>query len=1247
MPGVNILSWNVFGVAISDIDAFLRDLSDETAWGVLLLQEFSSSSRFASPFYTADDHLVLASPACSGQRRTAIVVNNEYRHGVQIETFNSRGRTSSVDLILCGWKLRLVTSHLFSRHGRAEFAESLADLKHIVATVPKGYRLVIGVDGQDDLGPWQPSDGRVIGEHVYGVRGERGDAVLRLLHQFDLTAWNTFFAGRFGQHTCHHYGKSPPSMMDFVLSDVPCRAVQRCEALDSTATASDHRPVEMHLVAKGKVRPFFAAAAKRVRKPIGWKMEDGEFRECVRRGLGLQAADANDMVDVASVNIFLDGDVRSPRRGRVVSGWGFAVYPRVSRANVLGVLALTEACGSVVIDNSDRFFCGARRKTRNTAAMTSFVECLLYLLGQLQRPAPAVPRGSRVNFHTSANYVIGLILGSFAPRENLGISILVLHLWDLVGKIFKLTLNTKMTPDNLPGFDLARSLSRQALWDDNQHVFWKRDYPRVDWSSDAYIKKCFCHVVATSDSALCNPPSAPRAQALTCQGGVGVRIEEEEVDEDAVCIIDLDPVDRVGPSGEDVPSLRHITQCISAAASRYGKIPNKRIPRLPADDPMILEMSNLQRLRRMETDHVQRHHLSFAVLRLRRQIRRREASMLCTEVAQTRRLPQAYRKRGGLAKVAYLERSDGMRVADAEGKGEVIRDFYEHLLNTAEPDNFNYDDLGWIFKSFSEADMDGFQKITGAMVQAAVATMKKGKTCGEDLIVTEMLEVLDEECFEVLALAFNFRLLNHLSESWDDCWDRHCVTLLRKRAQAHLAKDFRPIAVLPVLQKLYPKVLVIISGVKDVELVALQFAFRAGYQAHEPIWIMRNQIEKAIEWAVHLFAADGDLVKAYDFTQHGEVVLGMREKEVADIFTAAWLREVRRAEVSFKLDVETQTGFISRNRSLEQGDSAAPSVFNITLDRCAGAFFRLAQEKKWGVRLPNQTYLALVLYADNWWLFSTSPMELQVMMKAWLSMIRDSGWDTPGGDITWCTTAPDSLIADLWVDGILLKRTGRKEGFKVLGTIVTFDNRFDVELNSRISAAWKAFYRVQQILRNKDAPLGKRLSLLKMFIYPTLFWAAGSWNLDVRQLAKLRDCHQKMLGKILNLHANPGEGVETYMARRGATIKDFRRRHEIELFDAHYHRLHFGWGGHLARMGNYDRDRISFQTLIFKDWKWIKSVADRNGGRQLHGRCLRTWRWERPLYKFAGNSNWMEAAGDKRTWISQLDGMVTWRDGMR
>ena len=89
--------------------------------------------------------------------------------------------------------------------------------------------------------------------------------------------------------------------------------------------------------------------------------------------------------------------------------------------------------------------------------------------------------------------------------------------------------------------------------------------------------------------------------------------------------------------------------------------------------------------------------------------------------------------------------------------------------------------------------------------------LQKGKTCADDMLVAVMLHQLDDDIWDLLATVFEMRILNHVSESDDAAWELQMVNLLRKKSIPKTVKDFRPIAIMPVLQKLYSRVLLILS----------------------------------------------------------------------------------------------------------------------------------------------------------------------------------------------------------------------------------------------------------------------------------------------------------------------------------------------------------------------------------------------------------------------------------------------------
>ena len=148
-------------------------------------------------------------------------------------------------------------------------------------------------------------------------------------------------------------------------------------------------------------------------------------------------------------------------------------------------------------------------------------------------------------------------------------------------------------------------------------------------------------------------------------------------------------------------------------------------------------------------------------------------------------------------------------------------------------------------------------------------------------------------------------------------------------------------------------------------------------------------------------------MKAYDYSQHSHILKGLCRKGVPPPIVAAWIREMRRCSSVFVLDQDVQSGAVRRTRSLLQGDPAAPETFNSTLDIPASRFCDLAANRKWGVQLDDGTVIALILFADNFWLFARSPEELATITGVWLGMLAESGWKVPLDETTWCTTGPD------------------------------------------------------------------------------------------------------------------------------------------------------------------------------------------------------------------------------------------------
>ena len=114
------------------------------------------------------------------------------------------------------------------------------------------------------------------------------------------------------------------------------------------------------------------------------------------------------------------------------------------------------------------------------------------------------------------------------------------------------------------------------------------------------------------------------------------------------------------------------------------------------------------------------------------------------------------------------------------------------------------------------------------------------------------------------------------------------------------------------------------------------------------------------------------------------------------------------------------------------------------------------------------------------------------------------------------------------------------------------------------------------------------------------------------------------------------EVLETFMSRTNRFVNDLMEREGLLSWDIMIRREVFKWAGWVARLRTFDPSRITLHILLHKNWEWLQTIAMQNGGRQLHGRCLRVWRWEALIYRYFRenhpNISWFELAQDSYEW---------------
>ena len=166
--------------------------------------------------------------------------------------------------------------------------------------------------------------------------------------------------------------------------------------------------------------------------------------------------------------------------------------------------------------------------------------------------------------------------------------------------------------------------------------------------------------------------------------------------------------------------------------------------------------------------------------------------------------------------------------------------------------------------------------------------------------------------------------LNYILQGSVDPPDVWCISrlvVLYKKGDATLPKNYRPIAIISVLSKLFSGILLgrigpLLESKQDQE----QGGFRADYSCSDIVMFMRLTAEKADEWGEEIWAASLDLEKAFDKVYHSSVLDALLEAEVAPDIVKFLCRIYEKQAAYVSLHSNCKSRLFQILRGVRQGD---------------------------------------------------------------------------------------------------------------------------------------------------------------------------------------------------------------------------------------------------------------------------------------------------------------------------------------
>ena len=206
--------------------------------------------------------------------------------------------------------------------------------------------------------------------------------------------------------------------------------------------------------------------------------------------------------------------------------------------------------------------------------------------------------------------------------------------------------------------------------------------------------------------------------------------------------------------------------------------------------------------------------------------------------------------------------------------------------------------------------------------------MKENKATDESGMIAEYVKVLGDQDLNNLRRLLNDVLMGGcIAKEWKESR----VVLVHKGGSKKELKNYRPVAIINVVRKLFMMVLRerINGWVEESGMIGdIQGGFRMGRRTEDNLFMLERMIEMAKVRRDCLFVAFIDMEKAYDRVNRKKLFEVMRGYGVQYILVDVIERIYSGSMVKFELE-SIMTAWCKSDSGVRQGCPLSPLLFNI------------------------------------------------------------------------------------------------------------------------------------------------------------------------------------------------------------------------------------------------------------------------------------------------------------------------------
>lgn len=265
--------------------------------------------------------------------------------------------------------------------------------------------------------------------------------------------------------------------------------------------------------------------------------------------------------------------------------------------------------------------------------------------------------------------------------------------------------------------------------------------------------------------------------------------------------------------------------------------------------------------------------------------------------------------------------------------------------------------------------------ITESEVLEAIRNLKKGKACGSDEVLAEMLKLVADTAVHFLTKLFNILFDQGI---YPDEWAKAIIVPIFKKGDPKLTANYRGVSLLSLVSKCYTFVLnkrLVKWTEEHKKLTESQAGFRRGYSTVDHIFTLKAVVDKCFaKRGCKLYVCFVDLRQAFDSVQREPLFDVLMQYGMNGKFMKAIVAIYQNVLSCVRIE-DRMTDFFECPVGVRQGCILSPQIFSLFINEIANSVENGGMH---GIQfLPGLVELFILLFADDLALLSDTALGLQ------------------------------------------------------------------------------------------------------------------------------------------------------------------------------------------------------------------------------------------------------------------------------